>query len=291
METERNRNVLPRPASSEIFRSFNQNFEGLCFFTMRFVSICIALVAICAVAFGEDAGTCANDGTCQNDGAAKQPSSAARAAARVAKGSNERGAPPQASLRECRDRYEVCKDYAAQGECTKNPGWMTVSCAKSCNHCHLLDPKVRCSRAHLNISDDPIYHPGDMDHMFREILPRFSHTYDIEVVSESPWVVVFNNFLTDDESNAFIETVDGTWERSTDSGSTNELGETGRMISQSRTSSNAWCRYNCESDPRVQSVIRKIEEVTNIPYGHSESFQILRYEPGQFYRVHHDMGP
>jgi hypothetical protein len=235
-------------------------------------------------------GTCpANDGTC-NDGD-KQPSSASRATAKVAKGSNAQGAPPQASLRDCKDRYDVCKEYAGRGECEKNPGWMTVSCAKSCNHCHLLDPKVRCNRNRLNVSDDPIYHPGDMEHMFREIVPRFSHIYDMEVVSESPFVVVFHNFLTHEECDAFIETVEGTWERSTDSGSTNELGETGRLISQSRTSANAWCRHNCESNHHVQNVIRKIEEVTNIPYSHSESFQILRYELGQFYRVHHDMGP
>ena len=33
-----------------------------------------------------------------------------------------------------------------------------------------------------------------------------------------PWVVTFDNFLTDDEVNALLDTVEGTWERSTDTG-------------------------------------------------------------------------
>lgn len=236
--------------------------------------------------------TCQGDGNgvCSNN-QQEEATAGTHQTVKIAKGANAMGAPPPATLKQCADRYEVCADYAARGECENNPGWMIISCPQSCNACHLLDPKVRCNRQHLNISDDPILHPGDLERMFRTINDRVGHKYDIEVHSDSPWVVVFHNFLTDDETEAFISTVDGGWERSTDSGQSNELGETGRTISKSRTSSNAWCRASCENHPSVQSAIRKIEEVTNIPYSHSESFQILQYEPGQFYRVHHDMSP
>lgn len=81
------------------------------------------------------------------------------------------------------------------------------------------------------------------------------------------------------------------WERSTDSGSENEFGEAGRVLSKGRTSSNAWCRQNCLDDPHVQNVMAKMEEVTFIPWDHYESLQILQYEPGQFYNTHNDMGP
>jgi hypothetical protein len=37
------------------------------------------------------------------------------------------------------------------------------------------------------------------------------------------------------------------WERSTDTGSTNEHGETGRILSTGRTSSNSWCDRNCQN--------------------------------------------
>jgi prolyl 4-hydroxylase len=64
----------------------------------------------------------------------------------------------------------------------------------------------------------------------------------------------------------------------------------GRVLSQGRTSSNAWCRARCEGHPAVKSVVRKIEEITSVPRGNYESFQVLKYERGQKYNAHHDMG-
>ncbi len=168
---------------------------------------------------------------------------------------------------------------------------MIVNCPASCRACHLLDPKARCDRNFLNISSDPIYQPGDMHRMFQTIPRVFGHLYDIEVVSEDPWVVILNNFVTDEEIDAILESVADNWERSTDTGAMNEFGETGRILSKSRTSSNAWCRSRCENDPLVKNVMRKIEAVTRVPSTHYESFQILRYDVGQYYRSHHDMGP
>jgi hypothetical protein len=36
----------------------------------------------------------------------------------------------------------------------------------TCGNCHLLDPKVRCNRKTLNITETPVYAPGDLDKMF-----------------------------------------------------------------------------------------------------------------------------
>lgn len=129
-----------------------------------------------------------------------------------------------------------------------------------------------------------------MNAMFESIERDFGHIYPITVLSTSPWVVVFENFVSDDEITAILESVEGNWERSTDTGKTNEFGETGRTLSTSRTSNNAWCRRKCEENELVQNVMHRIEEVTRVPKENYESFQILRYEIGQFYRVHHDMG-
>eukprot|EP01039_Chlorochromonas_danica_P008831 gene8831-9737_t len=213
------------------------------------------------------------------------------AKAKIAKGSNERGEPPKASFTSCQDRYPQCNDYASWGECTKNPGWMIVNCPFSCKSCHLRDPKIRCDRSFLNISSQPIFEPGDMDRMFSTLIDRVGHKYPITMHSSSPWVFTFENFTTEDEGIAILNSVQDHWERSTDSGSENEFGEAGRILSSGRTSSNAWCRQNCMDDPHVQNVMKKIEEVTLVPTGHSESLQILRYEKGQFYNTHNDMGP
>ena len=37
---------------------------------------------------------------------------------------------------------------------------MIISYAKSCNACHLRDPKIRCDRAALNMTVEPVYRPG-----------------------------------------------------------------------------------------------------------------------------------
>lgn len=229
-------------------------------------------------------------GVCEDDGTGICSNSETAAQVKVAKGANDQGKPPEVSSEQCQDRSDLCPQFARQGECTKNPGWMIINCPHACEACHMRDPKVRCDRNFLNISTTPIYQPGDMDDMFRSITRDFSSKYNVNVMSDSPWVVLFEDFLSDEEADALITTVEGTWERSTDTGATNAFGEAGRTLSTGRTSSNAWCRSNCESNPHVQNVMKKIEEITRIPRNHYESFQVLQYEVGQKYNVHHDMG-
>ena len=102
-------------------------------------------------------------------------------------------------------------------------------------------------------------------------------------------VVVFNNFLTDEEVADLIRGGEiAGFERSTDQGAVNEVGEMEKIVSKTRTSSNAWCMRSCERLPGVRSATKKIEDVTGIPYVNYESFQLLNYEKNQFYRSHHD---
>ncbi|KAJ1403180.1 hypothetical protein B484DRAFT_475823 [Ochromonadaceae sp. CCMP2298] len=109
------------------------------------------------------------------------------------------------------------------------------------------------------------------------------------VLSTAPWVVTLDNFLTDAEADAIISTQDQ-WERSTDTGSTNEMGETGRILSTGRTSSNSWCRDACMHHPLVKQALAKIEAVTYVPRENYETFQVLQYSAGQRYQRHHDYG-
>jgi hypothetical protein len=227
------------------------------------------------------------EGNCIDD---KSPSpSPHQNVEKVAKGANAQGLPPSAP-KECVDRYDQCNQFYRNGQCTENPGWMIINCPHSCSACRLRDPQVRCDKKFLNISSEPVYKPGDMDDMFSSIVRDFSDRYGITVLSTDPWLVRFDNFLFDEEIAAILESVEGNWERSTDTGKSNEFGETGRTLSTSRTSNNAWCRKKCEDNPLVQNVMSKIEEVTRVPRDNYESFQILRYELGQHYKVHHDMG-
>jgi prolyl 4-hydroxylase len=202
----------------------------------------------------------------------------------------------------CHDRYSVCPSEADGGGCWNNPGWMIVNCCKSCdshtNASRLIDPKVRCSKEHLNLTS-PAWKPGDLHQLFSSWATdeKFAE-YEPTVLSSpegahggdsGPWVMIFDNFISSTEADALIrggELVG--FERSTDQGAVNALGEQERAVSTTRTSANAWCRGACEALPEVNAVTERIETVTHIPRTNYENFQILEYEHDQFYRMHHD---
>jgi hypothetical protein len=137
---------------------------------------------------------------------------------KVPKGANIHGKPVEVDMNVCNDRHPQCTGYAENGECVKNPGWMIVNCPVSCNACHLLDPKIRCQRSSLNMTVGPAFGPGEMNLMFNGIVNHFSSQFDVKVLSSDPWLVQFDNFITDEEIDAIISTVEGNWERSTDTG-------------------------------------------------------------------------
>jgi len=203
----------------------------------------------------------------------------------------------------CKDRFAACAREAARGTCHQSPGWMIVHCCESCdkdlNSRELIDPNVRCTREKLNMTHTRSWGPGDLnrlftswatDERFSEFEPHVLSSPDGSHGGESgPWVMVFDNFLSSDEADALIRGGNMVgFERSTDQGSVNELGEREKLVSMTRTSSNAWCVRQCEELPEVKRVTARIEDVTGIDRDHYESFQILEYGLNQFYRMHHD---
>lgn len=64
----------------------------------------------------------------------------------------------------------------------------------------------------------------------------------------------------------------------------------GDAVSPVRTSTQYWCDDSdgCTSHPTIMNVTRRLMDVVGLPVENAEYFQILRYEKGQFYRVHHD---
>jgi hypothetical protein len=188
------------------------------------------------------------------------------------------------STNPCQDRFSICKSQAETGGCDRSPGWMIVHCCESCdahlNAKELLDPKKRCSKEQLKTPENA-WKPGDLNKLFAGWATdeKLKETYGLEVVSSpepekygatwenakdgSPWVVVFNNFLTDDEVRDLIKggEIEG-YERSTDQGAINDLGEMEKVVSKTRTSANSWCMHKCGRLKGVQSATKKIEEVT-----------------------------
>ena len=190
----------------------------------------------------------------------------------------------------CKDLYpSQCRGYG-EAECMRNPGWMIVHCPVTCRACDLRSPKARCTRDFLNVTAAPAYAPGDMDTMFGALtsdaaFARFSPT----VHSRDPWIVTLDNFLTDAEVDGLVHAKGLDFVRSTDTGAYDETtGATNKIVSAHRTSSNAWCTGECENAPSTQAVHAKIADIVGIPPDHWENLQVLHYEPGQYYKAHHD---
>jgi hypothetical protein len=65
-----------------------------------------------------------------------------------------------------------------------------------------------------------------------------------------------------------------------------------RPLEQVRTSFQCWCNFaGCFTDPTVHNVTLRINKLLNIPYNNGEDLQIVRYEPGQFYRRYRPTAP
>lgn len=128
-----------------------------------------------------------------------------------------------------------CATWAASGECDKNPGFMKIECAKTCKSCGWED--TACTdRSHLQ----PAKRNGDIHSTFENAL-ELGKEFGPRVHSrppDGPWIITFDNFVSDDEADAFISTTDHHFQRSL----------AGDMVSPVRTSQQAWCQYGIAPD-------------------------------------------
>ena len=204
----------------------------------------------------------------------------------------------------CQDRFaKACAEYARNGQCWGAPGWMIVHCCKSCdkelNASKLIDSSVRCTKENMNISTTGgVWEPGDLnrlftswatDEQFEQYSPNILSSPDgLNGAAVGPWVMTFDTFFGAEEADALIKGGELVgYDRSTNQGAINALGEMEMVTSTTRTSSNAWCRGPCEELPGVQAMTSRIEQVTGIPRKNYEPFQILEYQDNQFYKSHH----
>ena len=213
--------------------------------------------------------------------------------------------PEYDSIRdECINRHSHCAYWAVIGECDTNPAYMKTTCAPSCMTCQLLNINVRCP---MDPNARDVFLPGELHQMFERIEKEYDgrglmvyskpglnypkewkkSEYDGVKPIDGPWVLTIDEFLTPEECDVLIEKGAMTgYKRSAESGGAIKFdGSYVGHESLSRTSWNAWCKDNCESDPLVKIITQKIENLTGIPTMNSEHLQLLRYEVGQFYKT------
>ena len=176
-------------------------------------------------------------------------------------------------------RDDECDMWARNGECDKNKAFMKRSCARSCKSCGWEDDY--CSD---RVNDPPaLTGVGSITKTFEragrmaEFGPRTWSSPHSD--PPGPWVMTFENFIREEEIEAFISTTDAHFSRSL----------AGDVVSPVRTSQQAWCQVApCVDNPLVNRVHDRAVNLTGVPKPNAEFFQVLRYEPGQFYKTHHD---
>jgi prolyl 4-hydroxylase len=120
--------------------------------------------------------------------------------------------------------------------------------------------------------------------------------YSVEILSSpekgGPWVITMENVVSEVEAARLIELggVEG-YERSSDVGPMRPDGTFEKSFSDGRTSTNAWCTDDCWEDPVGRAVSYRLSNLTDIADENAENLQLLRYEVGQFYNIHHDYIP
>eukprot|EP00571_Detonula_confervacea_P011116 CAMPEP_0172306652 /NCGR_PEP_ID=MMETSP1058-20130122/7684_1 /TAXON_ID=83371 /ORGANISM="Detonula confervacea, Strain CCMP 353" /LENGTH=606 /DNA_ID=CAMNT_0013018613 /DNA_START=50 /DNA_END=1870 /DNA_ORIENTATION=- len=211
--------------------------------------------------------------------------------------------------KDCLNKNPDCTLWAAQGECENNKEFMTTQCGPACMSCDALgDTSETCHG--LPESAGPLWKPGSLNTFFEEVVdnadgkgeyyrkfnPRAlsrpkqksdgSAAFDVD--EDGPWVVLLENFLTDEEADRMIQIghLQG-YERSV-----RTIGQGESDVTDGRTSGNTWCQEpSCMEDLLVAKVLERIATTTKSTIKHSEHVQLLRYEAGQFYDQHHDFIP
>lgn len=96
---------------------------------------------------------------------------------------------------------------------------------------------------------------------------------------DSPWdpPIIVDDILTPDECQYIINLATPMFSRSTVVGTSS--------VDTSRTSETAWIP---KTDPVVQKIFEKALELTGKSIENCEDLQVVKYNPGTFYRAHHD---
>jgi prolyl 4-hydroxylase len=205
----------------------------------------------------------------------------------------------------CKNKHAQCAQWAVKGECEANSDYMKVNCAPVCQTCDQLTYSKRCP---IDLEKTPnAWKPGDVNAFFTNITTLEEYKqYEPQILSapfylagdseetadykvDGPWIVILDNVVMDEEAERLIElgSIEG-YRQSFAGGKLMPDGTYEPGFSESRTSSNAWCRDKCSKDPVAQRVIERIANITKIPETNSEDLQLLRYNPGEFYETHHD---
>ena len=102
----------------------------------------------------------------------------------------------------------------------------------------------------------------------------------VNILSNDPHVATYNNMLSDEECQHFIDISREYLKRALVS--ENNKG----VISSGRTGSNTWIQH--DHDEITQRVGKRIAKIVGMPLENAEAFQVIHYDVTQEYRRHYD---
>ena len=110
-------------------------------------------------------------------------------------------------------------------------------------------------------------------------LPKGVHR---TIVSNHPVLDILDGFLTPAEADGIVALANGRYQRSVVVDET-----TGQHIhNQDRTS---WSVFLDKSEtPLIKAIEQRAAATAGVPEEYLERLQVVRYQPGQYYRLHHD---
>ena len=187
-------------------------------------------------------------------------------------------------------RSQLCKDVDTSGKCQEKycrqgKGWMMVMCAKTCSVCHLQQKERRCNKTQLGITDNYMV-PGFLEKTIQQTIE-----YGGQKINNVPPIVLFENFISPDDNEELLKFAIGSnLKRSTGQGKIDNNGIQEKKEIHDRTSTNAWCMGKCGRIPAMIRLRKKVSLMLGIPENNFEAAQILRYDEGQLYATHNDIG-
>ena len=209
----------------------------------------------------------------------------------------------------CMNRYPDCTRWALEGMCNGEERFhsgvqtdMRTDCPVSCNCCEQLLYDFRCP---LDPEVPNAWEPGTLHQLFwdlsygktKDAYEGNLHVWSAPTIGASghlvadtaPWLVSIENFLTEHEADTLIALGEGMgYERSDDWAEYMPDGTVQTYFHDGRTSYQAWCEDGCDENSTVEGITNKIAALTGIPPENSEKLQLLRYNEGQKYDLHHD---
>lgn len=129
--------------------------------------------------------------------------------------------------------------------------------------------------------------PGDLNATFVPILEGQAWAeLRPRVLSTDPWVVYFEEFMTEEETLALEAHMFAEERQFVRSGAGAHNAAT-----EHRYSETAFCTEDCDQHHMVQKVRGRASALTGVPPENFDFMQSLRYREGMFYKAHHDNHP